>query len=168
MGSDPNPRRSLSPGFSEITEDDRLKEASSRFGWALPKRRANLPPFQPDVESPQKRPSTPESRPSSTLGTRPSLIPVRSPGRRDDAPPSRTDRVGDVPERRKDKGKQRDMGDEPAPEPRNNFLQRSRIEPVDLINTPTEDLVPTDIESGSDRESQVTSTPLARPTTLPA
>ncbi|EKM54568.1 uncharacterized protein PHACADRAFT_258509 [Phanerochaete carnosa HHB-10118-sp] len=180
-----HPRRSLSPAFSEAAEDNELREASARFGWAMPKRRANLPPFQPDVETPQRRSSTPDRpSPSNRLSTRTSLIPVRSPGRKEDGTSPRSDRKerkNDVtsprPERKekeestgqkKDKGKQRDMGNELPPEPPQPYpMRRSRIEPVDLISAPTENLVLTDIESGSDRESQATSTPTGRPATLP-
>ena len=146
-GTDPTQsQRSQPPGISESIEDDQLKEANLRFGWAIPKRRANLPPFQPDVESPQKRPSTPEDPPpSGRLSARPSLIPIRSPG---SSPATKQDKSDDAPDRKRDKGKQRDMSGHPPPESRQYPVQRSRIEPIDLINTPTEDLVPTDIESG--------------------
>ncbi|KAI0067171.1 hypothetical protein BV25DRAFT_1819465 [Artomyces pyxidatus] len=61
---------------------------TSHFGWHFPRNRAQLPPLELDQSSPE-RPSSPAQRPSSrssisstsSVASRPSHIPVRSPGK---------------------------------------------------------------------------------------
>lgn len=144
-GTDGQIGRPHSPATSNNADEDGTKPATQRFGWTFPKRRTNLPPFEPDVESPQKRPSTPEtSRPSSRLSSRPSLIPMRSPGKRNDEESSSTQPRNDGDGEKK--GHRRSSLT--FMESMGPITQNSRIEPVDLINADVEDLVPTDIESG--------------------
>lgn len=136
--------RAHSPTPSDIAGDDRFKNTGSRFGWAFPRKRANLPPFERDADSPQKRPSTPPgSGPSSSLSVRPSHIPIRSPSRRGDvsSPQPKSEDYFD----RRDEHRRTSGGFGEGSRP---IAQRSKIEPIDLINVETEDLVPTDIESG--------------------
>jgi serine/arginine repetitive matrix protein 2 len=151
-GTDPQLSRPYSPAFSDTHEDDgRSREAGSRFGWTFPKKRSNLPPFEPDVESPQKRPFTPPgSRPSSRLSSRPSLIPIRSPGRKNEEPAQSSSTHPRV----KEKEPERTDGARTSTIASLDFghaaITRPRIEPIDLIHdTTAQDLVPTDIESGT-------------------
>lgn len=139
--------RPHSPAQSETGSEDRGKDAGSRFGWAFPRRRANLPPFESDFESPQKRPSTPPTRPDSHLSARPSSIPIRSPGRRDEDRSSSA-RARNEDDQEGQKGHRRTSAT--FIESMGRITQRSRIEPEDLINhdLEVEDLVPTDVESG--------------------
>lgn len=126
---------------------------ASRFGWSFPKAHNPLPPLELE-DSPQEYVSTPpNSRPSSRLSTRPSLIPVRSPRKGDTGssarpiPPSPpVPPINGVDAERKHGHRRHaaEMG-----EAISSFTPRIIIEPVDLINAETEELVLTDIESGT-------------------
>ena len=138
--------RPHSPAPSDAGDEHKGREYNARFGWSFLKKRINLPPFELDSEPPHKRPATPpDPRPSGHLSTRQSLIPIRSPSRRDDEGSSTTQPRGEegVEHRR---GHQRN----PATftDPISFGARRARIEPEDLMSVEVEDLVPTDIESG--------------------
>ncbi|KAI0093200.1 hypothetical protein BDY19DRAFT_1053696 [Irpex rosettiformis] len=139
----------------------------SRFGWTFPRHHNPLPPLEFDKSihgSPHGSPSRPLS------SDKPSKIPVRSPGKGGSpaAVPKRPSPPSPHAELQRRLGHRRSAAEIATEIPART--SRIMIEPVDLINAQTEDLVPTDIESGSaesDLESQVTSTPLARPSTIP-
>ena len=114
----------------------------SRFGWPYNKR-YNSPRQLDDFV-----PSPPGSRPSSQLSAsadRPSRIPVRSP-RKGDSPESSVKRHAPPSPHAE---LQRRLGHRRSAAEIATEIPRSRkvIEPVDLMNARSEDLVPTDLES---------------------
>ncbi|KAI0697274.1 hypothetical protein BC835DRAFT_1338951 [Cytidiella melzeri] len=141
----------------------------SRFGWSFPKNHNHLPPLELDDSAREHMPSPPGSRPSSRLSApRPSQIPVRSPRKGDflTTVPKRPSSPSPCVDPERKLGHRRSAAEIDGAI--SSYTPRIMIEPVDLMHA--EDLVATDIESDSaesDLESQVTSTPLARPFTIP-
>lgn len=143
--------RPASPSSSVVDDSEgspRPSPYGSRFGWSFPKNRGSLPPLEYE-DSPHKQVATPPgSRPSSRLSTTPSRIPVRSP-RKDDSLPSARAAVS-TGRNLEESIHEEDLEGSYVDIPRasNVIAPRIRVEPIDLMHAETEDLVPTDIESG--------------------